>query len=290
MASVVFALLLILNFAECLFVAGCEYGKCLSCPGKSCMDIYDKNPSTQGASGKYIIESNGLHLVHCDMQLRCGGGNKGWMRIAHTNVSNGDGCPNGWKKINTPVAACRAVNDNAGCFSANFNTQRVSYSRVCGMIVGYQKGTPDAFASLHHASKSINGPYLDGISVTYGNPRKHIWSFGAGLSDDSKEFSKLSCPCAKFQGPLPPSFARDHFYCESGDTGSYSLSAYYISDPLWDGKNCTSENSCCAQPNQPWFYHQIPLTSNKNIEVRICYDEAFSNEGVLVKELQLYVQ
>ena len=69
-----------------------------------------------------------------------------------------------------------------------------------------------------------------------------------------------------------------------------SYGNYYTSDSVWDGTGCSSENSCCAQPNLPWFYRQIPLTTRKDIEARICRDEAFDNEDVLVRELQLYIQ
>jgi len=62
-----------------------------------------------------------------------------------------------------------------------------------------------------------------------------------------------------------------------------------MADPVWNGKGCFSENSC-SQPSLPWFYRQIPLTTGEAIETRICHDEAFVNEGVLVQELQLYVQ
>ena len=56
------------------------------------------------------------------------------------------------------------------------------------------------------------------------------------------------------------------------------------------GKECSNDNSCSSEPNLPWFYHQIPLTVNSDIEARICRDEVFDNEAVLVKELQLYIQ
>ena len=94
----------------------------------------------------------------------------------------------------------------------------------------------------------------------------------------------------KHPGPLPPSFACDHFYCESGVTSSIGQTVYYTSDSVWNGRSCSSENSCCSKPNQLWFYQQLLLTSSDNIEVRICYDEEFGHEGVLVKELQLYVR
>ena len=59
---------------------------------------------------------------------------------------------------------------------------------------------------------------------------------------------------------------------------------------MWDGEGCRDENNCCSEPNQSWFYRQIPLTSDKNLEARICRDQVYSDEGVLVKEIKLYVQ
>ena len=262
----------------------------LSCPGRSCSDIYHRNPSTHGQSGSYVIKKGvSLTIVYCDMKLKCGGVGHGWMRVAFTNTANGDSCPSGWRRITSPITACRPISDSAGCYSALFNTHHIPYSAVCGMVVGYQKGSPDGFSPHHNSFMSMNGPYLDGVSITYGLPRKHIWSFGIGFTDNKESTS--NCPCAKYPGKMPPSFVRDYFYCESGNTaGSLSPTTYYTSDPLWDGRGCSGENSCCTQPNQPWFYRQLPLTSSDNIEVRICYDEGFANEGVLVKELQLYVR
>ena len=59
---------------------------------------------------------------------------------------------------------------------------------------------------------------------------------------------------------------------------------------MWDGQNCPNEESCCSEPNLPWFYRQITLTTSEDIEARICHDQAASNFGVLVRELELYVQ
>ena len=51
------------------------------------------------------------------------------------------------------------------------------------MAVGYQKGNTDGFASEFHSTRSINGPCVDGVSITYGTPRKHIWRYAIGLTD-----------------------------------------------------------------------------------------------------------
>ena len=51
-------------------------------------------------------------------------------------------------------------------------------------IKGYQKGAPVAFWSTRHETKSINAQYADGVLITLGNPRKHVWTYVTGLSDD----------------------------------------------------------------------------------------------------------
>ena len=294
MASVIWSVVALLIIAGGInLVVGCNYGSSSSCPGKSCSDIYHNNPNSRGVSGQYTVKI-GTHyrFVYCDMILECGG-EKGWMRIADINAAGGDSCPNGWKKITSPVAACRALNDNAGCYSTHFTTYNIPYSRVCGMVVGYQKGSPDGFADFHFSTRSINGPYVDGVSITYGTPRKHVWTYGIGHSDKANNLPRYpsNCPCSQYPGRLPPSFVHDKYYCESGSlNGVSSYGNYYTTDPVWDGKGCSSENSCCSEPSLPWFYRQIPLTANTDIEARICRDEAFANEGVLVRELQLYIQ
>ena len=137
-----------------------------STPGKSCNDIYQVNKVR--VSGNYWINTtNGVHQVHCDMELECGGHKGGWMRIVDLDSSRGDDCPLGWTKITTPVAACKAPNNDPGCYSTNFSTLSIPYSKVCGMAVGYQVGLTDAFSP----ARSINGPYVDSFSITHGIPR-----------------------------------------------------------------------------------------------------------------------
>ena len=291
MASVTWSVVALLVIVDGInVVIGCHYGISRACPGKSCLDIYQKNSKSHGVSGKYVIKvGSHYRFVYCDMTLECGG-EKGWMRIADVDVDRGDSCPKGWKRITSPTRACRAASDNAGCYSARFTTYNIPYSRVCGMVVGYQKGTPDGFFS-HVRKTSINDPYLDGVSITYGSSRKHIWSYAAGLSESLNHDQAAACPCSLRGGTPAPSFVRDHYYCESGTViNRYKYEVYYKNDLLWDGKGCSTNSSCCAQPSLPWFYRQIPLTSKDKLEARICCDEPYANEAVLVKEFKLYVQ
>ena len=203
------------------------------------------------------------------------------MRIADLDTSRRDDCPTGWTLITTPVAACIAPSSNAGCYSTNFSTLSIPYSRVCGMAVGYQMDGTDAFAGIHFFSRSINGPYVDGVSITYGTPRKHKWTYAIGFSDSNQPCNASNCPCSQFPGSFPPSFVNDNYYCEPGSS---------IDDPVWDGKGCSTDNSCCSNPSLPWFYRQIPLTTTEDIETRICHDDVSSDEDILVEKFKLYVQ
>ena len=257
--------------------------------GRSCNDIYQINKASRGVSGNYWINTTtGIHQVFCDMELECGGHKGGWMRIADVR---GDDCPSEWTNITTPVAACLPQSSNPGCYSANFSTLSIPYSKVCGMAVGYQSSTNDGFNTV---TRSINGPYVDGVSITYGTPRKHIWTYAIGQSDNNNNLPTFptNCPCSEFPGQLPPSFVQDNYYCESGSMliGVHHGSGIFTDDPVWDGEGCSTNNNCCSNPSLPWFYRQIPLTTSEDIETRICRDEESSNEGVLVRELQLYVQ
>ena len=264
-------------------------GMLQSTPGRSCNDIYQMNKASRVRSGNYWINTTtDVHQVYCDMKLECGGHKGGWMRIADLDTSGGDDCPTEWTKITSPVAACISPSDNAGCYPTNFSTHSIPYSKVCGMAVGYQKGKTNGFQT---SSQSINSVYVDGVSITYGTPRKHIWTYAIGFSDKSSDHPGSNCPCSHISGAInPPSFVHNNYYCESGSLQSSSESDFYTDDPVWDGKDCSDENNCCADPSLPWFYCQFSLTASEDIETRLCRNERASNENILVRELRLYVQ
>ena len=75
------------------------------------------------------------------------------------------------------------------------------------------------YSSSGLSPPSLDEKYVDGISITSGNPRKHVWTYAVGLSDDYN-YPCCNCPCAKHPGPDPPPFVGSHYYCESGNTGT----------------------------------------------------------------------
>ena len=276
-----------------------KYGLDTHLPGASCADIYNKNPTSHGRSGYYVLKTDHLFFAYCDMELDCGGNKGGWMRIADINTKRGDTCPSGWTRYNS---YCRG-GSAAGCYSAHFSANSTSYSKVCGKAVGYQKGSLDAFFPYAYShgfrrgenyipttsSRTLDGVYVDGISITTGSPRKHVWTYAVGLSDDHN-YPNVNCPCAKTPGADPPTYVGSHYYCESGITGRFDASKLYTDDPLWDGAGCGPENGCCYHAGMPWFFRQFPTALNGNFEVRICYDQSFPDESLAVEQIQLYVQ
>ena len=269
-------------------------GMLQSSPGKSCAEIYEINKASRGVSGLYWINTtSGLHQVNCDMELECGGHKGGWTTITKFDTSIGDPCPSGWAKIttpgDTPKQVCRA-GDNAGCDSIIFSTYNIAFNKICGQAKGYQKGHPVAFWATTGATKSIDSYYVDGVSITIGNPRKHVWTYAASLSDDG-DYPEWNCPCAATPGPDPPAFVGNHYYCEAGNTGTFDRDTYHTSDQLWDGDGCHhANNNCCTNPDMPWFFRQFALPMQDYLEARICKRIDFSYEDTLVESIELYVQ
>ena len=267
-------------------------GMLQSSPGESCDDIYQINKASRGKSDFYWINTtSGIQEVYCNMELQCGGHKGGWTRVAQFDTSQGDPCPSGWTLITTPGANPRNVcrsGDFTGCHSTIFTTYNISFHKICGQVRGYQKGNTDAF----NPPNSIDEAYVDGVSITLGDPRKHVWTYVAGISDSgSTNVAARYCPCAAIRGgDSPQAFVGDHYYCESGNVGESGNESYYTTDPLWDGLDCSLSVDCCANPDMPWFSRQFTTAQKTFIEARICHDGPFSNEDTLVEMVELYIQ
>ena len=207
------------------------------------------------------------------------GGSTGWRCVAYLNMSDPtQQCPSVWQ-ITTPHRVCGRRSTQASCEGLTYSTGSEQYDQVCGRIIGYQLRTPDAFRG---SSRSIDSTYLDGVSVTYGSPRQHIWSFAGGLDEDSSVQPYYSCPCVtgSTNGNEIPSFVGQNYFCETGSN----------SDPLWDGQDCGSTSSCCTFNSPPWFNVQLSSPTSDDIEVRICGDQSIRDEDTPIQLMELYVK
>ena len=226
--------------------------------------------------------------------LSCGG-STGWRRVAYFNMSDPtQQCPLVWQEITTPHRVCgRRSTSSASCEGLTYSTGSEQYDQVCGRIIGYQLSTPDAFQ--HKLTRSIDSYYVDGVSVTHGYPRQHIWSFACGLDEGNTVFPESTCPCVTGSpaGNSIPSFVSQNYFCESGIArwdGTITETFWPNDDPLWDGWGCGPTSSCCTFNSPPWFNVQLSNHTTDSIEVRICSDQEIGNEDTPIQLIELYVK
>ena len=225
----------------------------------------------------------------------CGGPGQ-WSKLAFFNMSDpSQQCPSGWNLFTSPVRGCiTTITSAPSCDSAIFPSNGKLYSRVCGRVIAYQKGSVNAFNFSIPDSPGIEGPYVDGISLTHGAPgsRQHIWTF-AGATYEISDESTWICPCStSFNWPHQvPSFVGNNYFCETGNDATNAPSGtIYTDDPLWDGSGCGSGSSCCEFNNPPWFCATLPQPTTDDLELRICHDQESSNEEVIISLIELNVK
>ena len=209
------------------------------------------------------------------------------MRVASIDMTKtGSTCPSGLTTITSPQRMCGKTTTGSGCSSTVFPVQGIEYSQVCGKIIGYQKHSTDAFyratAGLIYYN-DINAVYVDGVSLTHGTPRNHIWTFAAALHEYNSHSSQ-TCPCINIRDtsqPTPPSFVGHDYFCDTDSENIYQ-NIFYGDDPLWDGAGCGPFNTCCSWNYPPWFRKVISPPTSNDIEMRLCTDEDESSDNVFI--------
>ena len=256
----------------------------------SCAALPPSSPS-----GYYWVRaSNGSAVrVYCDMTRSCGGVTGGWKRVAELDMTNSSHqCPSGLRqRTDSNLRTCVRDSDSPGCSSVTFSSATLEYSRVCGKIIAYQFGHTDAFADTGRGSDpSIDTYYVDGVSLTHGSPRQHIWTLAAAHNEATR--LDFNCPCSNTanRATQPPAFVRNDYFCDTGSRVSITSFIFYDDDPLWDGAGCGPLSTCCAFNNPPWFYKQLPQPTTDDIEMRVCRDEDASNEDIAIEMVEIYIR
>ena len=221
------------------------------------------------------------------------GSRGGWTKLAYLNMSDDtQDCPPGFRLYNETdeVRACGRNGTIAGCVSVIFPSNGIRYSQICDRVKGYQYASPDAVFGYH--SDDINSYYVDGVSITRGSPRQHVWTLIAGTTE-AFVYSPRTCPCNTGNTVHVVPFIGDNYFCESGISSINSWSyILYTADPLWDGEGCGSlEAPCCTAPGIPWFHRDYGTnTTTDYIELRVCGDEGTDNEDTPVSFYEIYVK
>ena len=262
-------------------------GKSPSHPARSCREILDFD--SKSLSGLYWLKAgNGSTIrIFCDMTRTCGGVRGGWMKVAELDMTNtSNQCPHDLRQtIHNTKRLCTRNSDGGGCSSVHYKTHGIGYNEVCGKIIGYQYSTPDGILG-----GSIDGNYIDGVSLTHGDPRQHVWSFIAAL-DEAGTHPAQTCHCTNrnHRGQQPPSFVGNDYFCDSGSEHRYQFYTFY-EDPLWDGRGCGPLSDCCTFRNPPWFYKKLPSGTRDDVEMRVCRDASRVNEDILIEKVDIYVR
>ena len=91
----------------------------------------------------------------------------------------------------------------------------------------------------------INVRYVDGVNLTYGSPRYHIWTFANALDEAGAGNNASRCSCTDSSRPsTPPPFIGNDYFCE---TGMPPGQQFNIQQP-------------------PWFCKQLPQSTNADLD------------------------
>ena len=280
-------------------------GSCEANPAESCRSIARRVPDAP--SGEYWIRtcSGSAVQVYCDMTTgRCNcsgngtdGAARGWMRVANLDMRDPThACPAGmFLGADTRKRLCRR-SVATGCKSIFFPTHYLPYTKVCGRVIAYQEGSADAFWQYYSENTlTVDDDFLDGITISLGYPRTHIWTFVISQTEGGVGADTIfSCPCARTDVPseaVVPPFVGSNYFCESGMANGWAQNGVlYLDDALWDGENCPDNSSCCTLNNPPWFCRDLGREFRSDFEIRLCGDEDRGNEDVGLEIIELYVQ
>ena len=272
----------------------CVLGHCKENPVFSCGEM--REIDEEAPSGLYWLSlPNGSSVhIYCDFDQSCGCSGStttAWTRIAFHDMTNPNhSCPFNLQ-LNEPNEKRMCMTRHRGCTSVFFDTLGLSYSRVCGRVIGVQFGEPNAFRPYYrNQDLTLEDPFVDGVILTCGTPRTHVWTFVA--VEDETQYNYNACPCTRtnrqYTGIVPP-FIGDDYFCDTGSR-SASREVYYINDPLWDGDGCGGSSTCCSWQDPPWFCKRLPRVTRDSLELRVCTDSSSDDEQVLLELIEIYVQ
>ena len=207
-------------------------GQYATFPLDSCAALPPSSPS-----GHYWVRTptDSAVLVYCDPTRSCGRVTGGWRRVAELDMTNSSQQrPSPLRQRNDNIRTC-GTDPNRDCSSLTFPTNSLSYSKVCGKVRAYQIGSPDSFSDLGvGGSNDIDTNYLDGVSLTHGSPRQHIWSIAA-VSDEVGTHPSLNCPCINRDragsATRPPAFVGNDYFCDTGSSINFDFEHSTVMTP-----------------------------------------------------------
>ena len=246
----------------------------------TCAELHAADPGKP--SGVYPFPTagvGGFRDVECDMATDGGG----WALVFRYN--EGSPCPSGWASA---PRGCQRPTDAPQ--AATFALAPYAYTEMRGEVRALAFGVSDAFRDNFD---DVNTTFVDGVVISVGNPRRHIFTFADGETDafPANVISITSeCPCAGGTGAPP--FVGADFLCEE-PRDSFDVDGgarfYDETDVLFDGLDVDDPACLGAPESAPSFRTSLPRTTDA-VELRLMSNDASSNEDTAVIHVELWVR
>ena len=248
---------------------------------KSCKMLPNSCPS-----GYYmILASNGSAIkVYCDMKKTCGNISGGWMRVTSLDMKESSAkCPSSLCLNTSAPRTCRRCYVKGKItFTSETYHVGVPYSKICGRLIAYQVGIPNGYSFV----RSLG---VDGVTLTYGNPEKNVWTFIAATGDRDKS----ACPCINPRNsriPKLPATLSNHYFCDTASNEPSEQGKFYSQNQLWDGSGCQGKNQCCSMNTPPWFYRKLSISTTEPIVMKVSLNDPPMIEDLAIEMIDIYVQ
>lgn len=216
-----------------------------------------------------------------------------WKRVVYIDMTNPNhSCPanSGWQEVTlNEKRLCQRTDPSANkCGKATFDVDDIigAYTKVCGRVIGYKRGATEGFGEGRTAATPLEEDYVDGVSITHGNPKHHIWTFAAGRASHNQQDNDFVCPCDSSGTPLDLDYIGNRYFCESG--GRDLENELLADNALWDGDGCDSNSTCCSFNDPPYFMVTLDDPTCDSIDVRMC--ASHDDEGTPIELIELYVK
>jgi len=204
----------------------------------------------------------------------------------YTLTPGADTCPDGWEYAGF-ADGCLELRSGCGAEQSSLilDPPVSPWQEIRGYVRGLQGQTPDAFA---RDPTSLDDVYVDGISITTAEtPRRHLWTFAAGLYKATSRGCGNCCPCDN--GRAAPDLVGDNWTCETGnDSADWMNGApIYLTDVLWDADGDAHGPGCTPVAEPGWFEVRLDEPTTAQIEVRIMADSCDDKVSLTALELEV---
>ena len=143
----------------------------------------------------------------------------------HYCTGKGQVCTSHYSGIYKHHSSERCTLDLLLCSNAyhsqlKFNYAWLSVPTVCGKVIAFQGGRPNAFFPSVSSPKTIDDTYVDGVSVTHGtNPCQHIWTLTTRIVTITIII-------------VIPDFVGEDYFCDTGSAGIAVSGVFYGDNPV----------------------------------------------------------